>query len=610
MPAPTLDLLFRDHDPATPLSGARLTQLVAAVNEAMAVPDEALAERIDDTESLTRQALDRFMVKVPKGERWANVKDYLDPERVPGVTDDRPAFEAARLTGRPVYAPADTYYLSQTPDWGDNCRFSGDGKGRTVIKFLESAPAGAILWGVTNFGGTVQGYFSDFTLDGNCQRQGGALVAAGGSQSSTFTLRNVRHFFVDRVSSINSLQHGFDVTRGSVEYAYVGDGNLATLRSSDVHFDQCDASNFGDDGFTTHSSDYVTFSRSIAFYPRLRGNCNGFEIDGDSRYCTLNDNRTYGCYAGVEVKGHGTESAAMFTTINGHRDTGSVRSFNFRHIGYQTGADPVSLTALGITASDLVSIDANNDAGFQDDATPRGLSVSAYQGVVINGLVIKGRRGYGAGAIAVQVQYRASAQINGLIISGWTGAELDVSLTTNGRVGITGLNVHDSASNCLYLGSTVASARIDVTRLTAPTAGGGTGIDAYSTNGVEFSGLDGITGYTTAVRADLTNYASAAHFRRRARDVPAGVTSMKALNPTEDYYASSSTFAAFTTDRPTGVTGGHFITHSRLSADACIQTITKNTGSSVQYWRILYWSNQTATSWMLVSAAAVAYSAT
>lgn len=534
--------------------------------------------------------------KVSKGERWANVVDYLAVGRVPGTTDDRAAFESARATGRPVYAPAGTYWFSSSPDWGAGTILVGDGKRKTIFKLLDTATADANLIVNPVMTGTVQMYFADFTLDGNCQRQGGVLVAAGGSRSSTFTLRNVQHAYVDRVESINSIQHGFDVTRGHLDYAYVGDGNLATLRSSHVYFDQCEASNFGDDGFTTHSSDYVYIARSVAFSPRLRGNCNGIEVDGDSRYCTLTTNRTFNCYAGIEIKGHGTESAAMYTEINGHIDSGSVRSYNFRHIGYQTGADPVSLSAFGITATNLVSIDPNNDAGFQDDATPRALSISAYQGVVINGFLAKGRGGYGAGAIAVQVQYRASAIISGLSVTGWAGADLDVSLTTSGSVTLE-LDVYDSAQNSVYTGATIASAVINISRLKAPAGGGNWAFDIYNSTNVEVSGLVGVTGYAVPMRADLINYPSVAHFMRRTRDLPAGTTLLAGLDLTKDYYGSSGAMGSIT-DGP-GLGGANFITHTRLSADATVQTLTRNTtteASQGMAWRVVY-TNATAGPW-------------
>lgn len=579
----------------TDLSVVSATELLAGRVE-LATAQETL-DGLDATRAVHPVGLKTALSKkVGKGERWANVLDYLESNRTIGITDDRAAFQAAYDTGRPVYAPAGEYCFSRSVDWGNGTVLVGDGKRKTILRLLDNATADVNLIVNTALTGTVQMYFADFTMDGNCQRQGGALPASGGSRSSNMTFRNVQHAYVDRVESINPIQHGFDVTRGHLDYAYVGDGNLATLRSSHVYFDQCESSNFGDDGFTTHSSDHVYISRSIAYNPRLRGNCNGIEIDGDSRYCVLTANRTYNCYAGIEIKGHGTESAAMETTINGHEDTGSVRSYNFRHIGYHSGADPISQSAMGIMATNLVSIDPNNDAGFQDDSQPRALSVSAYQGVLINGFRAKGRGGYGPGDIAVQVQYRASGVvINGLSITGWGGADYDVSATTNGKVTINGLTIANSAKNGVYSGSTISGFQIYGLNATGP--GSGTCMDIYNSTNVKIDGIEGITGYALEMRADLTNHPSAAWFLRRLKDIPATVTSLMALDLTIDHYGSSAVMAAMT-DTP-GLGGANMIEHSRTSGDAVVQTVTRNTSSGSaqgRAWRIVY-SNLTAGPW-------------
>lgn len=545
------------------------------------------------------------------GRGWANVLDFLEPGRVEGVTDDRPAFEAARLTGRPVYAPTGNYYLSKSPDWGSGAVFRGDGKRKTIIKLLDNAPADVTLWGNASLNGTVQMYFSDFTLDGNCQRQGGTLQPAGGSRSSCMTFRNVQHAYVDRVEAINPLLHGFDVTRGALDYPYLGDGVVATMRSSNIYFDQCESTNFGDDAFTCHSSDYIHYSRCIGYDPRNRDNNNGFEIDGDSRHITLTNNRSYGCYAGIEVKGHENESAAQEIIINGHHDTGSVRSYNFRHIGFHSDTDPLSTTARNIIATNLVSIDPNNDKNFQDTATPRALAISAFKGVSITGFTAIGRGGYGAGCVAISIQFKAShINLSGINVSGWTGADSDLSITSGDYVTVTGFTTRESAPRAIYTGSNISAVNFFGVNATAPTTGATTGIDLYSSIGLEFAGLS-VTGYPIPFRADLIDYPSIGLFARRARFVPAGITSMKDLDPSNDYYASTTTFAAFTTDRPTGATGAYFITHSRANGDSVTQTITRNTSTSpVQYWRILNHVTKETSAWQQATTTAVANSAT
>jgi hypothetical protein len=145
---------------------------------------------------------------------------------------------------------------------------------------------------------------------------------------------------------------------------------------------------------------------------------------------------------------------------------------------------------------------------------------------------------------------------------------------------------------------------------TAPATGAVNGIDIYNGAGVTL-GAAVFTGYPVPVRADLTDYASHAHYSRRVSPTPAGLTDMKTLDPTKDYYLTTAQFLACATDRPDGATGGHFVTHSRLNADATTQTLTKNTtGTVIQYFRTLYWATDTASAWHQVTAPAVAYSAT
>lgn len=575
----------------TDLSVISATELLAGRVE-LATALETL-EGIDATRAVHPAGLKPLLDKKEnKGDRVAYVEDYLDVNRVEGVTDDRPAFESARLTGKPVRAKAGIFYISRAPDWGDNANFVGAGVDKTIIKLLDSAVQSADVWSNASLAGTVQGYFADFTLDGNCMRQGGFADGGGGSRGSCLVLRNVKHFYVDRVKAINPAQHCFDVTRGSLDYAYVGDGVLATLRSENVYFNQLQGTNFGDDAFTTHSSDFVHVSNSIFYNPRNRGNCNGIEFDGDSRYCTATNNRTYNCYSGIEVKGHGSESAAQGITINGHIDTGSVRSYSFRHIGFHGGADPVSLSAKDITATNLVSIHPNNDAGFQDDATPRALSISAYHNVSIAGFTTIGRGNYTDDAIAIQVQYRArNISITGINIRNWLGAFADISVTT-GDVVTLGGNIEHSAKRALYVGSNVETVNLVGLNATAPIDGSALhGLDLYSdtsANAVQESYGVSLRGYVNPVRAGGVNYSSWALFMRRIRDIPVGTTRLIDLPPAYTYYGSSGAMNLLT-DHPS-IGGAAIIEHSDVS-DVYVQTVTRNTTGATlqaQAWRICY----------------------
>lgn len=602
-----------NNDAPPALSAENLNQMSADLATALGVPDGALAARLADA---TSQAYAQVKTIVRKGDRWANVTDYFDPNRVAGTTDDRSAFETARLTGKPVWAPTGHYYLSKAPAWGDNTICVGDGKGRTVIHLLNSATKDADVFANANLAGNVQMYFADMTLDGNVMR-GPYTTGSGGSRGSCLVFRNVKNFYVDRVSAINPVLHGFDVTYGSLDYAYLGDGNTvaANLRSSEGYYDQCDSTNFGDDGFTCHSSDYINYSRCFAYDPRERSNCNGFEVDGDSFHITMTGTRSQGCYGGVEVKGHNNESSGQDVIINGHRDFGSVRSFNFRHIGFHSPTDPTSQTARHITASNLVSIWPNNDKGFQDDLGARSLAISAFHGVTINGFISIGRGGYTTSDYAIALQFKAGhIVLAGVHITGWGGAAQDVGITTADNVSFLGLHTRNSAARAVYIGAGVTSASLQGMNLTAPATGATIGVEINnSADGVELGGT--IAGYPTAVLSDDISYGSLARWQRRIRNVPAGITSMKDLDPGWDYYASSTFFPTFTIDRPAPAAtagGAYFIIHTGNNVDSCIQTLYRNTftAGQAQYWRVLNVVTKTAGPWNQVNITAVAYSTT
>ncbi|AUZ88806.1 hypothetical protein CVO76_15015, partial [Arthrobacter agilis] len=399
--------------------------------------------------------------------------------------------------------------------------------------------------------------------------------------------------------AINAGLHGFDVTWGPLDYPYVGDGNLAAPRSANVKFFQCEAFGFGDDAFTTHSADDVSFTECFGHSPRLRDNCNAFEIDGDSRRATLTANRSKNCYSGIEIKGHGNESAAQDVIINGHRDEGSVRSFNFRHIDYHQPTAPLSKTAKNIVATNLVSINPNNDQGFQDEASPRALCISAYHGVSIAGLTAIGRGGYAAGTVAVAIQFKSGhINLSGLNISGWTGADQDVSITSGDKVNVSGLTCVGSAARAVYTGSTVTAVNITGVTATAPGAGAAYGMDLHTSAGVRVSGI-AVTGYPTPFRADAVNYLSMDAFARRTEEIPEGVTKLADLDTTKDYYASTTGFATFT-DRPAGQGGGNWITHSRINSTSTIQTVTRNSSGATlqtQHWRILDYTSKVVGPW-------------
>ena len=306
-----------------------------------------------------------------------------------GKTDCTAAFQKAIGHGRvKVIVPEGVFITKgiRLPSW---TYLKGAGKGVTTLTLHDQAPKGSRL--VTNanhWKGNHHLFVGALSLDWNIERLGNTTkTSTGGNHSSCLTYANVTYGWVKDVEAINPGLHCFDIS--STLYNYAGDGYRARGGSKYVWLDQLTGYGFGDDGITTHHSDYIFISHSHMCDPSGRShkkgfsNSNGIEVDDGSRNVLLVHNSTARCFGGVEIKAHHNSSAASNVQIIGHISLNDHRSYNFRHIGHHKGSDAQSKTAFNILACDLVSI----EPVFSDlykDSTPRSLVVSGYQNVVIH----------------------------------------------------------------------------------------------------------------------------------------------------------------------------------------------------------------------------------
>ena len=83
--------------------------------------------------------------------------------------------------------------------------------------------------------------------------------------------------------------HGFDVSSPIWNTSSDGADYYQPKGSRYVWIENCTATNFGDDGFTTHYSEYIYFTNCHAYnangsaHDKGSSNSNGFEIDDGSR---------------------------------------------------------------------------------------------------------------------------------------------------------------------------------------------------------------------------------------------------------------------------------------------------------------------------------------
>jgi hypothetical protein len=313
---------------------------------------------------------------------------------------------------RTVYIPEGTFIIDElhVPSY---TIVKGAGPGKTILKLRDNAPKRSfVITNENHVKGNHHILIEGITFDWNIERlQPDEKSSSGNNRSSCLTFANVEFGWVKNCDAKNPGLHCYDVS--STLYDYSGDGHRARGGSRYIWIDRCTGSGFGDDGVTTHHSDYILISNCFMHDPSGRShqngfsNSNGFEADDGSRYVWLINNASTRCFGGVEVKAHATSSAAANIHIIGHLSVNDNRSYNFRHIGHHSKVDPESKTARFLTATRIVSIyPVYTD--LYAASKPRALTVSAYKHVVINGMRAIGNPDYDYKGLPVAgIQYKS-----------------------------------------------------------------------------------------------------------------------------------------------------------------------------------------------------------
>lgn len=410
-----------------------------------------------------KEQLDQEYTKLlDKIDREVNVEDF--GAIGDGVTDNTEAFKRAIGNGNvKVFVPSGVYMTKgiRLPSW--TC-FLGEGKGVTTIKLHDQAPKGTrLMTNANHWRGNRNIYVQGMTLDWNVERLGNTVkTSAGGNHSSCLTYANVTYGWIKDVEGINPGLHCFDVT--STLYNYSGDGYRARGGSKYVWLDGLNGFGFGDDGITTHHSDYIFISNCHLCDPSGRAhkkgfsNSNGIEIDDGSRHVWLFNNSTTRCFGGVEIKAHHNSSAASNVQIIGHLSVNDNRAYNFRHIGHHTGNDLESKTAYHIQATNIIAV-APIYTDLYMNSTPRGLVISGYKNVVINNFTLIGDPEYDyQGNPVIAIQYRArNVALNNVSLRNFKNAGVDIKVfggeNLADHVQISNVTIHDSAPLGIQIGS-------------------------------------------------------------------------------------------------------------------------------------------------------------
>lgn len=357
-----------------------------------------------------------------------------------------------QLAGRTpgfVRAPAGFCRYLGDVEIGSLTFFEGRGRATTVFQIAAGRP-----WDTRGFifpAGSHNAGLKHLTVDGNHLNRP-TTGGTGGIYGTNVSVVNSRHIYLEHVRSINAVQHCFDFT--TPYYGNAGDGAIIPNPSEFIYATDCYADKYGDDGFTSHGSGHIWYTRCHANGTRYAQeksytNSNGFEADDYSYDVNHTDCYSTGNAHGFEAKAHGNMSAARDITYVGCVAERNECNWSQRHIGHHVnypGAPAVrSLTAMNVQMIGCKSrhprrvffgtIDGP-DQDVPDGETPPGKQyhhwvVGAYHGVTNTNFHMVSDPTYNyAGSPAVLIHFLAGEVIlDGYRIQGHTTGTWDIQAT-------------------------------------------------------------------------------------------------------------------------------------------------------------------------------------
>ncbi|AWD88055.1 MULTISPECIES: peptidase G2 autoproteolytic cleavage domain-containing protein [Bacillus] len=392
--------------------------------------------------------------------RSVNVQDF--GAKGDGVTDDSEAFKAAFSSGkREVFVPAGIYMVQglHIPSY---VRLYGVGSGSIIKLHPTATGTSCVLTNSDYTNGNEYILIEDLDLDWNLDKKDNTIT--NGTNANCVGIVNSKFVRVRNVNARNPGLHGFDVSSPIWNTSSDGADYYQPKGSRYVWIENCTATNFGDDGFTTHYSEYIYFTNCHAYnangsaHDKGSSNSNGFEIDDGSRNVWLvNCNSQKNC-RGFEVKAHNRAPAARNVNLINCYSENDIRAFDFRHIGFHRASDKISTSAFDIN---VVNCTAKSPI-FSDlykELSPRALVISAYRNVNISNFNAIGDPSYdykGNPAIATQFKSR-NINLNNLSISNFKTAGADIYVyggdQKSDNVNISNVNCFESARIGVRIGS-------------------------------------------------------------------------------------------------------------------------------------------------------------
>lgn len=485
---------------------------------------DLLSERLKyDFEKVNKTIEDNYIKLNDKIERIVNVNDYgADPT---GQEYSDQAFKDAFGTGgHHVHMTEGTYKIKNGLRLPSNTYLSGEGKDITIIKLSDDSPRETVAVTNMDMDGTAHNIaVESFTIEGNKEtRFPGEKTTSenaeysypepsGGSRSSNLRFAGVKYGYAYDIKSVNAMLHGIDITYASDDYFYEGDGVRVdeSLESKFIHIDNCEVSGFGDDGITTHHSRYLNLTNNYAHDPKnFHGNSNGFEIDDGSQHVKLSGNTSENNYSALEIKAHGTSSAANNVLVDNHTSIHDCRAYNFRHIGHhRVATDKPSKTAHNIVLNNSTAIEPIYNKVYPT-YSPRALVISAYNNVHINNFTAIGNGSFQSGVPAIAVQFMAkNIHLNNINVEGFKSAYADIQIFGGDnrpkKVSLSNINIQNSSTTVgIAIGGKIYDTSIIGANMIG--TGVGTGVTSYS-NSNSYIGVQ-VEGYKLAANIGGKEY--------------------------------------------------------------------------------------------------------
>ncbi|MCY8466854.1 peptidase G2 autoproteolytic cleavage domain-containing protein [Bacillus atrophaeus] len=431
--------------------------------------------------NLVEKTLNEFI------RRSVNVKDF--GAKGDGVTDDTQAFNAAFASGkREVFVPPGTYMVQglKIPSY---TKIYGVGS-QSIIK-LHSTAAGTACVITNNDYSNGNEYISIEDLDLDWNRSKADNKISNGTNANCIGIVNSKFVRIKDVNARNAGVHGFDVSSPIWNSSSDGADYYQPKGSKYVWIENCTATNYGDDGFTTHYSEYIFITNCYAYegngsaHPDGSQNSNGFEIDDGSKNVWLVNCYSYKNCRGFEVKAHNRAPAARNVNLINCYSENDIRAFDFRHIGFHLASEPISTSAYNINAVNCTAkhpIFSNLYTGLN----PRALVVSAYRNVNISNFTAIGDPSYDYKNTAIiTTQYKSrNINLNNVSVSGFTTASNDIYVIGGAQksdnVNISNVTINQSALVGIAVGSKVGSVNINNANLIGTSKTGSIGV--YCTN--------------------------------------------------------------------------------------------------------------------------------